>query len=247
MFFIRTEISTRSKVRVPFQTSSKNYLSDLGYQNVSSIKRWNDNVDHILIKWKINIKLPGKQNKIIETNACENVKGLFAETQRLWLLWLRSERFSFSKDLRCFHYPRKANSHKQAVCPRVCLLFTSIKLALCKFIWMHNAFFVCADNDFTLRFLHRLAVTATLNIFSLLDTVKNDRREDVPTRADVADQCKYILENKRSLRNLRSLIQWKNFKIPAAQVYPNKFYNTYPQMSYSNCINRHFKFRCWYF
>ena len=62
---------------------------------------------------------------------------------------------------------------------------------------MHNAFFVCADNDFTLRFLHRLAVTATLNIFSLLDTVKNDRREDVPTRADVADQCKYILENKR--------------------------------------------------
>lgn len=26
-------------VRVPFQTSSKNYLSDLGYQNVSSINR----------------------------------------------------------------------------------------------------------------------------------------------------------------------------------------------------------------
>ena len=171
------------------------------------------NVEHFLIKRKINIKLPGKQNNW-KQRPWKYIIGLFAETQRpRWLN--RSELFSFSKDLRCFHYPRKVKSIQQVVCSPICQLFTSIKLALCKFIWMHNAFFVCADNDFTLGFL---------------DTVRNGRRED---------SCRYSwsLFTFWRLReggwteeraNVRSLIQWKNFKIPAAQLYPSKLYDTVP-------------------
>ena len=61
----------------------------------------------------------------------------------------------------------------------------------------------------------------TLNIFSFLDTVKNGQREDVATLADtIADHCLHFWRLREGLKeraNVRSVIQWKNFKKPAAQ------------------------------